>query len=269
MDNNSVLTGSIIKTVGINLAVQWLIYAVLFILHPFSTLRTLLFAVVSLFIHTGTGYLLIKMKDLFRKTDDGTPLSQVNLANILTLFRLFALPTVLFLVIEWDRGSKIGIPLLILMIAAFVTDFFDGMASRRKGMVTEIGRVLDSFADYMSLYVLTISFYLLHIIDLWLFVLVLARGLMVWTGMAILAFRGAEVKVQPSIMGKVSVFAIMTLYAFEIAVFLIPRLEAQTVLVLVVEIIAAVIIAASMVDKVFQFIPASQELSQLRKDDSE
>lgn len=68
-----------------------------------------------------------------------------NLANILTLSRIAAIPLIaglLFLESPIFRWSA-----LILFVIACVTDFFDGYIARRMAQVSKLGRFLDPIAD--------------------------------------------------------------------------------------------------------------------------
>ena len=252
------LTRSIITCVAVILSSQLLFYGILFLSFGFDPLRSMLFGFSTAAFHSLITILLIRMRHLFKTVPEGLTLSKVNIANILTLFRLFALPTVLFLVIEWHTGQPIGVILLVFMSIVFLTDLLDGISSRTAHRVTRIGKLLDSFADYLSLYVLTISFFILQLVPLWLFLLILFRGLLVWTGMAVLVVRKGSVDFKTSFMGKASIFAIMTMYALEVLNYLIPSMISNPLILSTVEFITALIIVASIIDKIIAFTDAAR-----------
>lgn len=74
--------------------------------------------------------------------------SVYNVANALTLVRLALIPAFIWVVVE-SRFTSSG----LLMIAAGVfmlasaTDFVDGWLARRRGLITEFGKVADPIAD--------------------------------------------------------------------------------------------------------------------------
>lgn len=70
----------------------------------------------------------------------------MNLPNKLTIIRMILIPffVVFMLVEEIPAHNYVALALFIL---ASVTDFFDGMIARKKGMVTNFGKFMDPLAD--------------------------------------------------------------------------------------------------------------------------
>lgn len=82
-----------------------------------------------------------------------------NLANILTLFRLFLLPFIIvlfFLPFEWAAWSC-----LVLYILGAVTDYLDGIAARQYNQVSDFGQFLDPISD--KIFVVTIMLMLVAV----------------------------------------------------------------------------------------------------------
>lgn len=70
----------------------------------------------------------------------------MNLPNRLTVLRILLIPFfTLFLLWDTLQGS-IVIALLLFLIAS-VTDFLDGYIARRRGLITDFGKLLDPMAD--------------------------------------------------------------------------------------------------------------------------
>ena len=68
--------------------------------------------------------------------------SVLNVPNIATLARIvLSVVLFLFLSIGWYQTS------LVLFIVTAATDWFDGYWARKYGQITQLGRVLDPFAD--------------------------------------------------------------------------------------------------------------------------
>jgi len=75
----------------------------------------------------------------------------MNLANTITLFRIFVSPIFLLLYVEYQAW---GIPLqllpylLLTLLAVFeLSDALDGYLARRYNQVTDLGKLLDPMAD--------------------------------------------------------------------------------------------------------------------------
>jgi CDP-diacylglycerol--glycerol-3-phosphate 3-phosphatidyltransferase len=72
----------------------------------------------------------------------------VNIANILSVSRLFISPLLLFL--AWTSRHDL---FLFFVILALVTDLLDGYFARKYQQVTELGARLDSLGD-MAIYLI-------------------------------------------------------------------------------------------------------------------
>ena len=74
----------------------------------------------------------------------------LNVPNILSLYRLFSFPFLLFLALT-DREQLFA----ILLVINLITDVLDGLIARTFNLQTEIGAKIDSIAD-MGTYILAI-----------------------------------------------------------------------------------------------------------------
>ncbi len=82
--------------------------------------------------------------------------SIINIANILTVFRVFLIfPAVLFVV--WSVPFHLVYALLIFIVASY-TDHLDGMIARKYGYITDFGKILDPLADKLMIISVLISF---------------------------------------------------------------------------------------------------------------
>jgi CDP-diacylglycerol--glycerol-3-phosphate 3-phosphatidyltransferase len=72
----------------------------------------------------------------------------VNIANGLTLLRLFLVPVFVVLLLA-NGGHSIGwrVWACVAFAVATVTDFVDGDLARSRGLVTDVGKVADPIAD--------------------------------------------------------------------------------------------------------------------------
>lgn len=69
-----------------------------------------------------------------------------HLPNLLSALRIALMPAVLMTAIG---GSRRGF--VVLLIASLLTDALDGFLARRLNAQSELGRKLDSFADYLTM----------------------------------------------------------------------------------------------------------------------
>jgi len=75
----------------------------------------------------------------------------LNIPNIISLYRLFAFPVVLFIIIAGNQSV-----FSILLIISLFSDVLDGWIARKFHMETEIGAKIDSLAD-IGTYLLAIT----------------------------------------------------------------------------------------------------------------
>jgi phosphatidylglycerophosphate synthase len=211
--------------------------------------RLVLFLTVSLAYNGLLTAILVLRREDFRIEATGRVLARVNLPNSLTYVRLSSLPTVLFLVIQ-ARDFPSTLPVILpLICAVFATDFLDGMAARRRGEITFVGRYLDSASDYLTIIAVTIVLFVFGQLPSWFLVLVLARLVLFAAAMAVLALRSGKADPLATFAGKASIFSLMVLYAMMVAhLFSVPWIGDETVVTVVLYVVAA-IVAASIVDK--------------------
>jgi len=100
-----------------------------------------------------------------------------NIANVLTAFRIFAVPIFLFyLLIRHDYSMA-----LIVFITASVTDWADGYFARKFNSITNFGIFFDPLAD--KLLVLSAFYSFLYIdllngfIHIWMIIIILIRDI--------------------------------------------------------------------------------------------
>ena len=124
-----------------------------------------------------------------------------QLPNALTLARLLAAPFLGWLL--WTRQYQAA---LIVVLLAGITDWLDGFAARRFGVMGKLGVLLDPLADKTLLVTLFLALAAVHLIASWLLLLVIGRDLIIVAGSLLLRiFRNIR-KFTPSILGKVSTF---------------------------------------------------------------
>lgn len=100
----------------------------------------------------------------------------VNIANMLTLLRLVLVPVfAVFLLVDNGDSDPWRIAAWAVFAVASVTDRIDGDIARRRGLVTEVGKVADPIADKALTGTALVSLSVLGELPWWVTVVVLAR----------------------------------------------------------------------------------------------
>lgn len=104
--------------------------------------------------------------------------SDVNLPNAITTMRVLLAPVVTFLLMQPGSGSRV-LAFAVFLLAA-VSDLVDGELARRRGEVTDFGKLVDPIADKLLLVATLIPFYALTLKDPQLGGLPLFGGIPLW-----------------------------------------------------------------------------------------
>ena len=118
--------------------------------------------------------------------------------NALTLIRILAVPLVVILLLFPNRLTCFIAALLFS--AAAITDYFDGMLARQKGMITNLGKVMDPVADKLLVSSTFIMLTSLGWVPAWIVCVIIGRELAV-TGLRNLMAEHKE-DVSASNLGK-------------------------------------------------------------------
>jgi len=132
----------------------------------------------------------------------------MNLPNLITVFRIVLIPFFLnFLVYGYTDLA------LIVFLVAGLTDALDGAIARMTKTKSEIGAALDPLADKMLALAAFVALTILGKIPLWLTLTVVTRDVIVVTGSVILYIQGYDLKIRPTIAGKMATFFQLLLLA--------------------------------------------------------
>jgi cardiolipin synthase (CMP-forming) len=135
---------------------------------------------------------------------DGSPVeprtsaSLVNLANIITFFRLCAVPLAFWLVLD----HRIDLAFW-LFVAAGLSDALDGWLARRYGG-NAVGALMDPVADKALLVTMYITLAAVGVLPAWLAILVVFRDILIVGGFVVLAVLGHAVAIQPLYISKLN-----------------------------------------------------------------
>ncbi|HEY5434184.1 MAG TPA: CDP-alcohol phosphatidyltransferase family protein, partial [Candidatus Limnocylindrales bacterium] len=131
------------------------------------------------------------------------PTSRVwTIPNIISMLRIVLI--VAFAVLLARRADGWAI---IALVAAGVSDFFDGFLARRWNQVTTLGRVLDPAADRLLTLAVVIGLGLRGIVPWWLVAVLLARDAVVGIALLIGRRRGVGTP-QVTLVGKAATFGL-------------------------------------------------------------
>lgn len=101
----------------------------------------------------------------------------LNLPNFLSLLRIGLLPFIVLSLVRSQNGL-----LLVLLVLAVLTDYFDGFFARRLGQVSDAGKILDPLADKICINTMVMALWLWRGFPLWAAALILVRDLMIVIG---------------------------------------------------------------------------------------
>ena len=100
---------------------------------------------------------------------------KMNLPNKLTILRIILVPVmVVFMCLPTDWVWPLYVALGIYIVAA-ITDLLDGKISRKKGLVTNFGKIMDPLADKLLISSAFIMLTGIGIIPAWITVIIIFR----------------------------------------------------------------------------------------------
>ncbi|MEQ8818658.1 MAG: CDP-diacylglycerol--glycerol-3-phosphate 3-phosphatidyltransferase [Sumerlaeia bacterium] len=117
----------------------------------------------------------------------------MTLPNKLSLSRILVIPLILATLLA--PGTDPSNPLLaaisracclLLVVAAAITDYYDGKLARETGAISNLGKLLDPLADKLLVTAAFVAFVELQLVPSWLVIVILCREFLV-TGLRTLA----------------------------------------------------------------------------------
>lgn len=98
----------------------------------------------------------------------------MNLANKLTLLRIFLVPV--FLVFIVPKGIPFGKTIAtVIFILAAITDKLDGYIARSRNQITRFGKIMDPLADKLLVSAALITLVEFHVIPAYVAIIIIAR----------------------------------------------------------------------------------------------
>jgi CDP-diacylglycerol--glycerol-3-phosphate 3-phosphatidyltransferase len=222
---------SIIKTVLFYLAIQLTLISDTLLSREASFASVVRFLALTVAVHASLAAFLLRFKSEFYNISTQSQLKRINMANRITLLRISSLPTVAY-ILQHEEVFQIKFVLPALLIMVFLTDSFDGQIARRGKQITRMGQMLDSISDYCLLGVISIIYFSNQLLPPWFFGLVLFRLFLQAAGMLVFILLDKPLPMKSTWGGKITIAAIMTLYALEVFKLYLPAsfLPAFTIL---------------------------------------
>lgn len=124
--------------------------------------------------------------------------------NAITLTRVALAPVIaftFFLTIDTFNARLLA---LILMIIAELTDLFDGIAARKLGVVSDVGKILDPFSDSLYRFTIFASFMAIGYMPLWMLLIFFYRDSLASMLRILSALKGTAMSARMS--GKIKAF---------------------------------------------------------------
>lgn len=108
----------------------------------------------------------------------------MSLSNRLTLSRIGM--TFLLMWFLFRPGVEAKIAALVLFLLACLTDFLDGWFARKRGEISDFGKIMDPVADKILVLGVFLSFVELQLVPAWMVIIVIIREAVI-TGMRFFA----------------------------------------------------------------------------------
>lgn len=108
----------------------------------------------------------------------------MNLSNKLTISRIVL--AAIFILFLFIKGAGAKFIAFSIFLAACITDYYDGYLARKRGDITDFGRLMDPIADKILILGAFLAFVEMKIIPAWMVIIIISRE-MVITGIRVLA----------------------------------------------------------------------------------
>jgi CDP-diacylglycerol--glycerol-3-phosphate 3-phosphatidyltransferase len=129
----------------------------------------------------------------------------ITASNLLSFLRIFLAIPIFYYIAHDDKSI-----LLLIIFIAILTDFLDGYFARKFDEITELGKILDPFADKVCTTAGFVALTLYQGFPLWLTTLIILRDVFILLGSFII-LKKEKIITSSNIPGKVTVFFISLL----------------------------------------------------------
>jgi CDP-diacylglycerol--glycerol-3-phosphate 3-phosphatidyltransferase len=175
----------------------------------------------------------------------------MKISNLITVLRIVLAPIFIYVFFLVDSLADAKIILLVILWLLFflieISDILDGLVARSLRQVTDLGKVLDPFADSLSRLSYFLCLMVAGIMPLWIFVLILYRDL--WLSFLRLLVMKKGISMGSRLLGKIKawIYALAGgygLFVFSEARLLIFRIDFSIIQLLNLVIYSLVVVVA-------------------------
>lgn len=136
----------------------------------------------------------------------------MSIPNVITVFRFFLVPVVVWLIINGDMKLA-----FIAFFAAGVSDALDGFLAKRFDWQTELGAYLDPIADKLLLVSIYVVLGLFSHLPVWLVIAVVTRDIFIVGAFLLSWVIGRPMEVRPLLISKINTTGQIVLAALVLA----------------------------------------------------
>ena len=133
-----------------------------------------------------------------------------DIPNVLSIIRIMLVPVFVCLFLT----DRVGVAVIVFIISG-ITDVLDGYIARKYNFISNMGKILDPFADKLMQFSAFVCLYISHLVPLWMPVVYFIKEIATLIA-AILVFKKGNVVVKSHVFGKLAtffVFAFVSLVA--------------------------------------------------------
>ena len=105
-----------------------------------------------------------------------------TISNFVSLLRVLLFVPIYFALQKITVGYEYRIYAVLLFILAFLTDVLDGYLARKLNQISEVGKIIDPFADKILIALIVIHLYLIGEITPLYFFVILGRDILIFIG---------------------------------------------------------------------------------------
>jgi cardiolipin synthase len=153
-----------------------------------------------------------------------------TLANLVSVIRLMAIPVFLYLVVQDQLLAA-----FVLLVAAVLTDFVDGLIARHMNQITRLGQFLDPLADRLFIAATVVALAIQGVVPWWFVVAVMLRDALLGVGGIVMSLYG-HATLPVKWWGKIATFGLL----FVLPLFLLSVMVTEHVSVSVGQTLMAV-----------------------------
>jgi len=132
----------------------------------------------------------------------------LNLPNLITIFRIFMVPLIVWLIISGQF-----LPAFLIFVLAGLSDAVDGFIAKKFNQATELGAYLDPIADKLLLVSIYVALGFQAILPAWLVILVVSRDILIIGACLLSWLMDKPVPVTPLMVSKANTTAQIVLAA--------------------------------------------------------